>query len=323
MFGKTILQSILGTFILLCVANCADGDQYNAGDPAAEEYYLRNALHCLLRDPVCPSIAPLQPTALGSNLRLWLEADGVTANDGASVSAWADQSGNGFNATQSTAAQQPTYQVGAMGGQPALRFNSSQTPGTNLTLGANYIYSTNDGVSIMAVVRSNAEDNNLSFILDFGLQSTDGYGLAYSANPDGQGNNLRTYTPSAAGGTALLTPYQSTTLEPVIIFARTKFAPATDHHQTIFVNGSAIASSAHSLTQLTAGEINEASTRMSTDGPITIGGQAKTQSETGRFFAGDMGLVMVFDKALTEAERRGLECYASLKYGIALAYGCF
>lgn len=69
--------------------------------------------------------APWVPTALGSSLALWLRADlGVTLN-GATVSAWADQSGNGRHATQGTAGKQPTYVASTTGlnNQPSLLFS--------------------------------------------------------------------------------------------------------------------------------------------------------------------------------------------------------
>lgn len=63
------------------------------------------------------------PIQLGSSLKLWLRADlGVTLN-GSTVSAWADQSGNGRNATQGTAANQPTYTT--LGNQAALTFDGA------------------------------------------------------------------------------------------------------------------------------------------------------------------------------------------------------
>lgn len=51
----------------------------------------------------------LPPIRLTSNIYAWYRSDlGITLN-GTTVSAWADQSGNGRNLTQSTANKQPTY----------------------------------------------------------------------------------------------------------------------------------------------------------------------------------------------------------------------
>lgn len=56
---------------------------------------------------------------------LWLKADaGITTVDG-NVSSWADQSGNGNHATQSTVANRPLYVASAQGGKPTLRFDGS------------------------------------------------------------------------------------------------------------------------------------------------------------------------------------------------------
>lgn len=65
------------------------------------------------------------PLQLGSSLALWLRADlGVTLN-GATVSAWADQSGNGRHATQGTAARQPTYNATGIGARQSIDFSAS------------------------------------------------------------------------------------------------------------------------------------------------------------------------------------------------------
>lgn len=71
-----------------------------------------------------------------SDLELWLKADaGVTKDGSDRVSAWADQSGNGRNATQSTSDKRPTYYANQQNGQPVLRLD-----------GTNYMDNTYRGV---------------------------------------------------------------------------------------------------------------------------------------------------------------------------------
>jgi hypothetical protein len=62
------------------------------------------------------------------NLEVWLDAGaGVTTGAGGAVSAWADQSGNGNNAAQATAGDQPVLVSSSAGfnNQPVLSFNGS------------------------------------------------------------------------------------------------------------------------------------------------------------------------------------------------------
>jgi Concanavalin A-like lectin/glucanases superfamily/F5/8 type C domain len=72
------------------------------------------------------SFITLTTTAqIPSGAALWLKADaGVTIN-GTTVSAWADQSGNGYNVSQATVANQPIFQASDFNGQPAISFDGS------------------------------------------------------------------------------------------------------------------------------------------------------------------------------------------------------
>lgn len=64
------------------------------------------------------------PTMI-SGCKVWLRADkGVTLN-GSNVSSWADQSGNGHNAVQATAAKQPAYSASGLNSRPGITFDGS------------------------------------------------------------------------------------------------------------------------------------------------------------------------------------------------------
>lgn len=63
-----------------------------------------------------------------TNLSRWFKADaGVTMDGSNRVSAWADQSGNGANATQATGGNQPLYVASVIDGLGVLRFSSGRT----------------------------------------------------------------------------------------------------------------------------------------------------------------------------------------------------
>lgn len=60
------------------------------------------------------------PTA---DLRLWLAGRFITGlSDGNNIATWADESGNGFDATQTDNAERPQYQTGEINSLPAVEF---------------------------------------------------------------------------------------------------------------------------------------------------------------------------------------------------------
>ena len=77
--------------------------------------------------------APFVPSDIDS-LVLWLKADaGVTYDGSGYLSVWADQSGNGNNATQSTPGNQPLYAANQLNGHPVINLNTGR--GMVLTTG--------------------------------------------------------------------------------------------------------------------------------------------------------------------------------------------
>lgn len=59
---------------------------------------------------------------------LWLPADHIVGlSDGDPVAQWDDESGNGYNATQSTGSAKPTYKTGQQNGLPAVQFDGGDT----------------------------------------------------------------------------------------------------------------------------------------------------------------------------------------------------
>jgi hypothetical protein len=63
----------------------------------------------------------------------WFKASSIGLTNGATVASWPDLTGNGYDATQGTSSQQPTFATNAMNGRPAVRFNN----GNHSSLGFN------------------------------------------------------------------------------------------------------------------------------------------------------------------------------------------
>jgi hypothetical protein len=63
-----------------------------------------------------------------SSLVAWFRADALTnLLSGAAVSGWPDATGNGYNAIQALSTNQPKYVTGAMNGLPVVRFNAASS----------------------------------------------------------------------------------------------------------------------------------------------------------------------------------------------------
>ena len=67
--------------------------------------------------------AAISITVVAAEARqIWFEADTLTLTDGASVTNWADQSGNNIVATQTTTFNKPIYHTNEIGGEPGVDF---------------------------------------------------------------------------------------------------------------------------------------------------------------------------------------------------------
>jgi hypothetical protein len=68
-----------------------------------------------------------------SGAALWLKADAGVTQVGGKVTAWADQSGNNYNVSQATVANQPILQTNVFNGQPAIYFDGGSNFLNNTT----------------------------------------------------------------------------------------------------------------------------------------------------------------------------------------------
>ena len=88
---------------------------------------------------------------------LWLDAadsSTITLN-GSTVSQWADKSGNARNATQSTAASQPTYNASGLNNKPVISFD-----GTTDFLNVDGTWAVNSNYSVYLVTQRFSGDSN-------------------------------------------------------------------------------------------------------------------------------------------------------------------
>jgi hypothetical protein len=209
-------------------------------------------------------------------LRLWLRADAGITNS--SVDRWADQSGNHFDGTQSTAANRPAFVSGAINGNPVVRFN-----GTNDSLDfGNLLNGTTQSevlVVLKAAVDTPVADRSLWFL--------------------GAGNSAGRYP--AADGT-ISEGFGSTIIRNIGNPAR-----PLDQYHLYNVAGAANYWSAR-INGLVQNQVYANTYTFQTTPHLGYG------LATSVYFAGDIAELVIFDHVLSGVERDTVEGYLNLKY---------
>jgi concanavalin A-like lectin/glucanase superfamily protein len=226
-----------------------------------------------------------------SGLKLWLKADAGVTSSGGSVSRWADQSGSGTDATQATASSQPSLIANAVNGRPGLRFDGVDDF-LNFTLPVNGL----TGMS-MFMVSSNSSDRNGGTVsraenapLFWGETSSWGtvYLSPFQTNVKfrfgtGQTNNWPSYTRPASIGSA---------------FSRTS-AIHNGSTDILYVDGQEV---------------------LREGGKLSSIAKVKDTATVGRgfwdntYFPGTIAEVLVYNRALSDSERQGLDQYLQGRY---------
>ncbi len=232
-----------------------------------------------------------QDVPVTSGLRLHLKADAGVTTSGGTVSAWADQSGNGFNVA-ATGSQQPALTASAINGQPALTLDGNddflQSTAARDLLGGQQNY------TFYAVTRPAATQKSFADIFDY---SHSGF-FNFVIQQDGGSTNtfynnglanqtLTAGTPSIYGGT--------------------------------FVNGGTLTGTS----RLNGGNAQA----QSVGGPVNFGVpnnfRVGNWINGGREFNGQIAEVLIFNRVLTGAEQQQVEAYLSARYAITLATAPF
>ncbi len=224
-----------------------------------------------------------------TNLILWLKADaGVTVN-GMAVSAWNDQSGKNNHVIQGTPANQPDYQTNALNGRPVLTFGGLN----DRLLGADdAAFDFNTGNLSWFIVAKPAETTLATTVF-----ST-------------LGNNNLTTAPGMAGGfNALRQPYARYSGSAIV--TQTKSLATWVIIGTSRSGGSAYL---YNNGQQVVGPITAAENV--NGGAIVVGAARPGGLDS---FNGYIAEIIVFNKAVSTAERILIENYLSAKYGITLA----
>ncbi len=229
------------------------------------------------------------PGGVSTNLQLWLKAGTGAGSVGSNSSAWQDQSVNGNNATQATAANQPVVTANQMNFNPALVFNGTSDfmkIASNLGLGGA------GNFEIYCVVQPSGSTGNGEVFLGSQNAATNDIQLATFIGSPTQVNYWGTGTvllgsTNLAAGTPYISGYEK--------------AGTGTNQSTIYLNGNV--DNTGTITQS-----GGAGTRVI--GSSSVGGG--TQSY---FTSGDIAEMVVYDAALSAANRSKMQSYLSFKYG--------
>ena len=248
------------------------------------------------------TVQAVSPDAL-PELQLWLKADaGITYDTQAFVSRWADQSGNGNDATQSDDDAEPTFVRNALNGKPVVRFD-----GEDDYLAINNLhYETQgeiSGITIFALVKSSSSNEQIIASFDrseyWRLALKDDRGpqnIGWDTRPSTGGvNDLSTADSHADGAWHLIAAW---------------FSAGESPDKQIFVDGEQVAAAdAHG-----GNSVGRGTTRF---GFIGVGSEAGSfDGSRGplEFLKGDIAEFLIYHRALPDDERRQIERYFIEKY---------
>jgi hypothetical protein len=240
--------------------------------------------------PVPPTVTNIPLTVAGC--KLWLRGDlGITLNGG-NVSAWADQSGQGNNAVQASAPNQPAFAASAIGGMPGVTF------GPNLSLGGtSNLVAASSARTVFVVEKANAGSEGGSLLVF--RTATNRYALQiFNAAVLG---TIYTWTDCVAVNS-------QNSLVPADIDGTSNIIEATfDGNvgvslQQMKLNGTVKAASGSAVT-----------TDSGTAG-FTVG--MRLDNPTHECFFGSIAEVIVYDTVLSTANATTVRTYLKTRYGI-------
>lgn len=249
--------------------------------------------------------APVNP-ALLPGLRVWFRADQVNPNDPTQVRQqggnlflrrWNNRIAGGVAATAANPSTEPLWVASGLGGLPALRFD-----GANDQLLLPRVIATND-FCLIAVFRT-SQSHEIDPESTAGTGGTGGQHYLFGAQHGGDANGgsglsvgsngVSVYEHGSGYMPALAVGHLAPGTTPAVVAVNYQ-----TRHPGLFLQGVRVSEGL-------------SSPRAEVTAPIEIGAGAYGA------FAGDLAEVLLFDRALTEAELLGLQRQLADRYGIPL-----
>lgn len=230
-------------------------------------------------------------------IALWLDAsDSSTITIGTGVSVWADKSGNGRNATQSTGNNQPTRTV-TINGRLALTFD-----GTNDSLNFSGVSRTDETMLVVARQRDAAADT----------ANTNRYGALLGAAGTSRGHTMRSQYQSTPSNFLFDTVFNGFTIGVNRAARSVNGARAGDTLGDVPLNVyTAVRSASTGIAQFINNQAGGTATtsEAQTLDRIGVGG-------TSSYWIGEICEILLYSRAITAAERTLATDYLMRRWGI-------
>jgi len=231
-----------------------------------------------------------------SGLSLWLKADAGVTTSGSNVTAWADQSGNGENATtENGGADSPIFVSSAQNSKPAIQFNNSDLEGASFMRIASPAFNLKNSTAFFVA----KQINQIFFARLFAFLSADGddydtddgMAVVYNATTD-----PRQFQIESNGGSAFenASNYEA--------FGVASYTITSGGLITPFFNS-------------VAGTTHENGDMASTNGADALIAQG-SQIASASAFDGQIAEIVLYSRVLTTPERQQVESYLNAKYAI-------
>jgi RHS repeat-associated protein len=226
--------------------------------------------------------AASQPQTI-SGLSVWLRADaGLTTDSASGVSSWINQANTATSASQASASKRPILSAASANGKPAVRFD-----GVDDTLGSNLSSSASSEQTIIVV----AKGQQYQSLVRFQNAAT-----PYIVYPWGSAKNYIISSDNNGAGIA------SGLVENEWNIGVARYKAGTANGMQTFRNGTLVAQRTSASTTLPSA-------------PLTIGSYLGSSE----FAKADIAEILVYNRALSDSERQGVEQYLSQKYSVTVS----
>jgi len=236
---------------------------------------------------------PFSPGNL-SGLSLWLKADAGVTLSGSNVTAWADQSGNGNNASANSG-EEPTFVSSFSNSKPAIEFSGISQ--VMQIADANSLDFLATSSFIVLKYLGQGTGNNIVYVKNANNGSpTDPamYGLVAKT----AGGGVVSFSMNVGGWVDYPTSIDITNSDPKIL---SMIYDGTD--QNVYSNGG------FSDTFSIGGNI------ATSTGLLQIGGYNQS-FDAAEYFNGQIAEIIMYNRAVTTPERQQVEAYLNTKYAI-------